>query len=268
MALYKAVGEVVRSAGLASDVSASTVSGFCHLSSYNAIRERHFQPWIEIFAASNNLMVYKQIGEALDERVKAKKRSTYDHLLRTLCRADSSLASAVLHTLVAFFPPPQSEMIPKPPLFKMGLANGMMYGAIGVASQVATSGVEGLLGAQGLGTAIGEALVSPVVWGIGASLGALAGMIRATDAFLAHAERVELNDKRRAHCKSSHFLFFAEMVYARLGEAAPQNRYASELRQNMANCGLYESVISSWSTSYPIRDSTRRAEDVVGNGAS
>jgi hypothetical protein len=264
MTLYKAVGEVVRSAGLASDISASTVAGFCHLSSYNALHERHFHPWIEIFAASNKWTVYDQIGNTLEERVTAQKHSTYDHLLRTLCRANSSLASAKLHTLVVLRPPPESDTIPKPHLVKMVLDNGIRFGAIGIAAQVVTSGVQALFGTQGLGPAVRETLASPVVWVIGVTLGALAGMTKATAASIAHERIVDMNERYRAQFKSSAFLFFAERVYARLGEAVPHNRFAAMLREDMELCGLYESVMSRWSNLYPLGDSTEGVE----NGAS
>ena len=262
MNLYKAVGEAVRSAGLGSDISASTVSGFCDLSSYNALQDNHFHPWMEIFAASNELNTYQRIGDTMAQRVMAKKPSTYDHLLRTLCRANSSLAATVLHTMVVVPPPPASDHIPKPPALKIGLVHGARFALLGFASQMAMCGIGALLGPDGVMITIKEAITSPVVWGISATLGALGGGAIARAALDAREQFIAINDRLREHLKSSDYLHFAERVYARLGESAPGNRYATVVRANMEACGLYGSVMPTWSSSYPIHPS-RQVEDVA-----
>lgn len=267
MNLYKAVGEVVRSAGLGSEISASTVSGFCDLSSYHALLDKHFHPWIEIFAASNDLSTYERIAETIAERVMAKKPSTYDHLLRTLCRADSSLAATVLHSMVAVPEPPASERIPKPPSLLIGLVYGTRFGLLGFASQVAFSGIAAFLSSDSVGMAIKEEISSPVVWGLSAFIGALGGVGIAKAALDARGQFIAMNDSLREHLKSSDYLHFAERVYARLGESAPDNRYATVLRANMEACGLYGSVMPKWSSSYPIHPS-RHGEDAAGKELS
>jgi hypothetical protein len=267
MNLYKAVGEVVRSAGLGSDLSASTVSGFCGLSSYHALLDKHFHPWIEIFAASNDLSTYERIANTIAERVMAKEPSTYDHLLRTLCRADSSLAATVLHSMVAVPEPPASERIPKPPSLLIGLVYGTRFGLLGFASQVAFSGIAAFLSSDSVGMAIKEEISSPVVWGLSAFIGALGGVGIAKAALDARGQFIAMNDSLREHLKSSDYLHFAERVYARLGESARDNRYATVLRANMEACGLYGSVMPKWSSSYPIHPS-RHGEDAAGKELS
>ena len=109
---------------------------------------------------------------------------------------------------------------------------------------------------------IKEAITSPVVWGISATLGALGGGAIARAALDAREQFIAINDRLREHLKSSDYLHFAERVYARLGESAPGNRYATVLRANMEACGLYGSAMPTWSSSYPIHPS-RQVEDVA-----
>lgn len=261
MELYKAVGEVALSSGLGDSIAASTIAGFCGLKSYNAVRESAFHPWMEIFARSNSLPVYDTIARALTERVMARQPGTYDHLLRTLCMADSSRAATVLQGLVAAPLPPKSATIPKPRSLKIALGAFTPVCVGMVAAQGVVEAALALGHSEPIATAVTSALSTPRLWIISGVMGVLGGLTAISTAWVARNQLATFFDAMRDHLLGPDYHHLAERIYARLGEAAPRNRYARIVRHNMESCDAYASVMDGWRRSYPLVTSSIPSED-------
>ncbi len=252
MQLYKAVGEVVRAAGLGNDISSSAISAFCKLECYNATREPYFSPWMEIFGASQSIPVYQQMTTALAARVSAKEHGTYDHLLRALCHADSSRAAALLRTLVVAPLPPRAEEIPRPDSLKIGLSVFIPSTLGAIMTQGVISGISAILQAEPVLSAVTTGLLSPGAWAIGGFFGVIGGLSLASFARQESEYFAFVGETTRKFMQSSDFRYFAERVYARLGEAGPTNRFAKILRADMESCEVYASVVERWRGMHPL----------------
>lgn len=267
MELYKAVGEVVRASGLGDTIAGSTVAGFCDLSSYNAARQSEFHPWMEIYAQSASVPIYEQVASALASRVMDGQAGTYDHLLRTLCLADSPHAATVLLRLVGTSLPPTAEEIPKPDPVKVGLTIFTPICLGIVATKGLLEGVVAFRQSEPILTAIKTGLTYPPAWALGGVAGALGGLALVSFIASQRERLVAFFDSLRTHLQGTDYHHFAERTYARLGEAAPRNQYASKLRCQMESCDAYASVIEDWRRMYPLhaapsnKDDTSREEN-------
>jgi hypothetical protein len=268
MPLYKAVGEVARAAGLGRELAAATVSGFCKLSSYNAITETAFHPWIAILAHSGSETVYAQIAETLAARVGNRQPGTYDHLLRTLCQSPSPHAASALRLMVTAPYPPIADEIPKPRSLKVGLWTGTQLCLATVAAQGFLHAATAFLRSEELGMAVKTALLSPQVWTVGASAGTLCGLTLVGWMWKERRKAIELFDAIRDFFKSSDYLHFAERVYAGLGESASRNPYATSLRVHMERSDVYASAVETWKRVYPAHYSYEGRRHAGAHGES
>lgn len=268
MPLYKAIGEVARAAGLGGEIAAATVSGFCNLSSYNALRDTALHPWITILATSDREMVYAQIAETLASRVKNGLPGTYDHLLRTLCESRSNHAASALRSMVAAPYPPLADDIPKPHSLKVGLLTGTKLCLATVAAQGFLHAATALLGSEELGMAVKTALLSAHVWTVGAATGTLCGLALVGWMWEDRRQAIEFFDAIRHYFKSSDYLHFAERVYSALGKSAARNPHATFLRVHMERSDVYASVIETWKGLHPVHHNAESFSPIEAHGDS
>ena len=231
MAMYKLLGDTVRSLEIPKDMLLMLGGCFLQCSTHNVSRQPAYTPWMELLLEKSDERMFHLASLELRERVLKGDLSTYDHILTLMCSAQSPNVSNILNSSIS--PPSLPSKLPEIPLrtFLMLGAHEMMTTLpLSAGVSFLMNGVSGVFSLQ---TVVSALFVSTVV---------TATRHRRTFQEMVAHEFQEIEEFLR--CPS--YLHYADQVYGKLCELLPSRPQVAGMLNAMDQNPVFSQRHEAW----------------------
>jgi hypothetical protein len=224
--LYRAIGEACSAAPITPKFMDLFVVPFCELSCHNLQQDKALKIWSDIFIERASQKSLGVMAGVILQRVGSGEKSSYDHLLTTLCKARDPVGISLLEFLTN---PVQEkyQAVSMPQVTRRKITpKDLVKDAVAIVS-------------IGVAAAVADVLLSPSVGYIVALAGGALWAVYAVSRRKVQQPPKPVSRELDEVRQSPSFAHLIERIYEKLVALAPRNPQASALKEAMDNYPRY-----------------------------